>query len=84
MHEGREEEVRKRRDMRSIMDTSDDEEDDRDMVDVVSTVDLGGFKEAEEREKVNMMALSCHIVYLFCFCLLPGIINITIFNYRFF
>ncbi|KAF9372082.1 hypothetical protein CPB97_001477 [Podila verticillata] len=51
MHEGREEEVRKRRDMRSIMDTSDDEEDDRDMVDVVSTVDLGGFKEAEEREK---------------------------------
>lgn len=65
MHEGREEEVRKRRDMRSIMDTSDDEEDDRDMVDVVSTVDLGGFKEAEEREKVNMIALSCHIVYLF-------------------
>ncbi|KAG0334106.1 hypothetical protein BG000_008623 [Podila horticola] len=51
MHEGREEEVRKRRDMRSIMDTSDDEEDDRDMVDVVSTVDFGGFKEAEEREK---------------------------------
>ncbi|KAG0083250.1 hypothetical protein BGZ93_006075 [Podila epicladia] len=51
MHESREEEVRKRRDMRSIMDTSDDEEDDRDMVDVVSTVDLGGFKEAEEREK---------------------------------
>ncbi|KAF9408234.1 hypothetical protein BGZ94_002387 [Podila epigama] len=52
MHEGREEEVMKRRDMRNVMDTSDDEhDDDRDMLDVESTIDLGGFKEAEEREK---------------------------------
>lgn len=67
MHESREEEVRKRRDMRSIMDTSDDEEDDNDMLDVVSTVDLGGFKEAEEREKVNRGGLFYLVVYLYFF-----------------
>jgi len=51
MHEGREEAVMKRRGIKSVMDTSEEEEDEHEMAGVVSTVDLGGFKATEEREK---------------------------------
>ncbi len=53
MHEGREEAVMKRRGIKSVMDTSEEEEDENEMAGVVSSVDMGGFKATEEREKVR-------------------------------
>ncbi|KAK3812982.1 MAG: hypothetical protein J3Q66DRAFT_347090 [Benniella sp.] len=54
MHEGREEEVMKRRGVRSVMDTmTEEDEDDRggNMSGVVQTADSGGFRTTDEREK---------------------------------
>ncbi|KAF9431934.1 hypothetical protein BGZ76_011508 [Entomortierella beljakovae] len=51
LHEGREIEVMRRRNMGSVMDTSDGREDESEMKGVVSTMDLGGFKALEAREK---------------------------------
>ncbi|KAF9195005.1 hypothetical protein BGZ51_005969 [Haplosporangium sp. Z 767] len=51
MHEGREEEVMRRRNIRSVMDTSEEDDDETDMKDIVMTMDLGGFKATEERER---------------------------------
>ncbi|KAF8928724.1 hypothetical protein BGZ58_009410 [Dissophora ornata] len=59
MHQGRQEEIMRRRDMKSVMDTSeegDDEEDEREMSDVIMTMDLGGFRALEEREKERIQA----------------------------
>lgn len=45
----------RRRNIKGVMDTSveEDEEDNAEMSGVVMTMDLGGFKASEEREKVN-------------------------------
>ncbi|KAF9148709.1 hypothetical protein BG015_009549 [Linnemannia schmuckeri] len=54
LHEGREEEVMRRRNIKGVMDTSeegDEEENNADMSGVVMTMDLGGFKASEDREK---------------------------------
>ncbi|KAF8939171.1 hypothetical protein BGZ47_008279 [Haplosporangium gracile] len=54
LHEGREEEVMRRRNIKGVMDTSeegDEEEDNANMSGVVMTMDLGGFKASEDREK---------------------------------
>ncbi|KAG0319472.1 hypothetical protein BGZ99_005088 [Dissophora globulifera] len=54
LHEGREEEVMKRRGIRNVMDTTTEEEEEEEgngMSGVVLTVDFGGFKASEEREK---------------------------------
>ncbi|KAG0206945.1 hypothetical protein BGX28_001748, partial [Mortierella sp. GBA30] len=51
MHEGREEAVMKRRGIKSVMDTTEEEDDEHDMSGVVPTMDLGGFRATEEREK---------------------------------
>ncbi|KAF9357380.1 hypothetical protein BGX26_003815 [Mortierella sp. AD094] len=57
LHEGRQEEVMKRRGIMNVMDITEeeDEEDENNgnngMSGVVETIDLGGFKASEEREK---------------------------------
>jgi len=53
LHEGREEEVMRRRNVKGVMDTSEegDEEDNAEMSGVVMTMDLGGFQASEDREK---------------------------------
>ncbi|KAG0277532.1 hypothetical protein BGZ96_002828 [Linnemannia gamsii] len=53
LHEGREEEVMRRRNIKGVMDTSveEDEEDNAEMPGVVMTMDLGGFQASEDREK---------------------------------
>ncbi|GJJ69475.1 hypothetical protein EMPS_01821 [Entomortierella parvispora] len=51
MHEGRKEEVMRRRKIKSVMDTSEEGDDDNEMDDVVLDIDLGGFKAAENRAK---------------------------------
>ncbi|KAF9203077.1 hypothetical protein BGZ49_006794 [Haplosporangium sp. Z 27] len=53
MHDAREVEVMRRRNMKSIMDTSEEGDEENEMTDVTSTIDLGGFKALEEREKVK-------------------------------
>jgi phage tail tube protein FII len=56
MHEGREEAVMRRRKIKSLMETTEENEEDEenhDMVDIVTEIDLGGFKAAENREKVK-------------------------------
>ncbi|GJJ76696.1 hypothetical protein EMPS_09055 [Entomortierella parvispora] len=54
MREGRDEEVMKRRDIQSVMDTISDDDEEQDMPGVVLTTDLGGFREAEEKEKARI------------------------------
>ncbi|KAF9096526.1 hypothetical protein BGX23_011048 [Mortierella sp. AD031] len=52
MHEGREVEVMRRRNIKGVMDTSEEGDDEEtEMSGVVMTMDLGGFKASEEREK---------------------------------
>ncbi|KAF8923619.1 hypothetical protein EDD21DRAFT_411921 [Dissophora ornata] len=54
MREGRDEEVMKRRGVKNVMDTMTEEEEDESadrMSGVVQTIDLGGIKASEEREK---------------------------------
>ncbi|KAG9065939.1 hypothetical protein KI688_002236 [Linnemannia hyalina] len=53
LHEGREVEVMRRRNIKGVMDTSEegDEEDNAEMSGVVMTMDLGGFQALEDREK---------------------------------
>lgn len=55
LHEGREVEVMRRRNIKGVMDTSEegDEEDNAEMSGVVMTMDLGGFQASEDREKVR-------------------------------
>ncbi|KAF9908241.1 hypothetical protein EC991_010081 [Linnemannia zychae] len=54
LHEGREEEIMRRRNIKGVMDTSeegDEEEGSGEMSGVVMTMDLGGFQASEDREK---------------------------------
>ncbi|KAF9425058.1 hypothetical protein BGZ76_003437 [Entomortierella beljakovae] len=53
LHDGRNEEVMKRRGLLNVMDTTEEgeEEEENDMSGVVNTIDLGGFRASEEREK---------------------------------
>ncbi|KAG0054413.1 hypothetical protein BGZ83_011313 [Gryganskiella cystojenkinii] len=62
MHEGRAEEVMKRRKIKSVMDTSeeDDDMDPNEMDDVVTDIDLGGFKALENREKEQARLQALH------------------------
>lgn len=48
----------KRRDIQSVMDTISDDDEEKDMSGVVLTTDLGGFREAEEKEKVGEATFS--------------------------
>ncbi|KAF9931122.1 hypothetical protein FBU30_010742 [Linnemannia zychae] len=57
LHENREEAIMRRRNMKAVMDTSEEgDEDNTEMSDVVLTMDLGGFKESEERENERIRA----------------------------